>query len=125
VALPADSARSASSVGGAVLGAGLTRLTDVFGPDQEATLTDGDAPVAGITDGGVDAHQVAPLDDDATLVVRSDDAVKVVVRDVARGTQRTDQARPGDPASLRLREGGDYVVRIEGPNGRTYTAAVS
>lgn len=125
VALPADASRSASSISRSVVGAGLTRLTDVFGPDQEATLSDGAAPVGGITDNGVDAHQVAPLDDDATLVVRADDPLKVVVRDVARGTQRVEQVRPGDPASLNLREGGDYTVRVEGPSGRAYTAAIS
>jgi hypothetical protein len=125
VALPADTSRPASSVSRSVVGAGLTRLTDVFGPDQEATLTDGDAPVSGVTDKGVDAHQVAPLDDDATLVVRADDPVKVVVRDVERGTQRVERARSGDPASVNLREGGDYVVHVDGPSGRSYTAAIS
>lgn len=125
VALPVDAPRPAASISRSVVDAGLTRLSDVFGPDQEATLSDGNAPVAGLTDKGVDAHQVAPLKDDAKLVVRADDPVKVVVRDVERGTQRTDQARPGDPASLGLREGGNYVVRIEGPAGRAYTAAIS
>jgi hypothetical protein len=125
LALPADASRSAGSISRAVAGAGLTRLTDVFGPDQGTTLVDGGAPVTGVTDRGSDTHQIGPLDGDATLVVRTDEPLKVVVRDQEHGTGRTLTARPGDPASVSLDQGGDYVVQVAGPNGRGYTAAVS
>ena len=124
--LPAKADRDADAVADALIGAGLTRLTDPMGADREATLTAGAAPIVGITDDGIDAHLVAPLEDRAELVVRAtDDPVRVSVTDAARGTTRTETARPGDPATLALREGGRYEVRIGGESGRVYTASVS
>jgi len=125
LALPAADGHPADAAD-AVLGAGLTRMTDPLGADREAILSDGDAPVDGITDKGLDVHQVAPLDDDATVVVRAQDApLRVAVDDAVHGTSRTATARPGEPARLALRAGGDYEVHIDGPSGRAYTAAVS
>jgi len=126
VVLPAKADRDPDAVAGALIGAGLTRLTDPMGADREATLGAGDAPIVGITDNGVDAHLVAPLQDRAELVIRAaDDPVRVSVTDAARGTTRTETARPGDPATLALRANGRYEVRIGGESGRVYTAAVS
>lgn len=125
VAVPRSGDVAPGTAAATIVDGGLTRLGDALGADQEATLSDGAAPLLGITDRGVDAHAVAPLDDDVRLVVRAlEQPVKVVVTDAATGTARRDTARSGDRASLPLRADGTYTVRIAGPDGRRYTAAV-
>ncbi|MCC7271949.1 MAG: hypothetical protein IT561_04720 [Alphaproteobacteria bacterium] len=125
VAVPRSGDVAPGTAAATIVDGGLTRLGDALGADQEATLSDGAAPLLGITDRGVDAHAVAPLDDDVRLVVRAlEQPVRVVVTDAATGTVRRDTARSGDRASLPLRADGTYTVRIAGPDGRRYTAAV-
>jgi hypothetical protein len=125
VALPAGSDRASAAVD-AVLDAGLTRLTDPMGGDEDPALGADNAPVTGVTDPGRDQHTIAPLKDDATLVVRSTDAaLKVVAVDAKSGRTETAAARPGDPARLPLDAGGDWDVQVRGASGNRYTATVS
>ncbi len=114
------------SVADALLGAGLTRLTDPLDADQEATLSDGGAPVWGITDRGVDQHLIALRDGAATVQVRAvDGPLQVTVTDATTGRTRRAVAQPGDPATLRLAADADATLRVAGPDGRRYVAAVS